>query len=468
MSSDQAEKPEGTGTQRPNGNVVAASGISKAYTLYRRSSERLLHLLMPWRSYPKFDALRDVTFHVRRGETVGIIGENGAGKSTLLQIIAGTIMPSDGGVVVSGRVAALLELGAGFEPDFTGRENVYLNGTILGLTRAQIEARMDDIIAFSELAEFVDRPVKTYSSGMFMRLAFSVAAHVDADVLIIDEALSVGDARFTQKCMRFLNDFKRKGSILFVSHDLGSVAGLCDRAIWLEHGSVKAEGDAGRICEQYVESLFRDKSSDVSDEDALPKPVFTAPNPSSQAVFKPNGQSTDIGGGSAPPLTAPGVTTCSPFNTTANSFGSGGGAVMDAGVWDAETGQRLLKMSDGQIVDLRIVVRADEAIDQPIFGFYIKDRLGQNLLGENSATDEASSVSLAPGEYVSASFRFAWPALATGSYALTVAIADGVMDDHIQRHWLHDAVIFDVISSSARHGLVGLNVSQVSIDRGAV
>lgn len=462
MSSNKSE------VSKPSDDVVVASSVSKAYTLYRRSSERLLHLLMPWRSYPKFDALKDVTFHVRRGETVGIIGENGAGKSTLLQIIAGTVMPSAGGVTVSGRVAALLELGAGFEPDFTGRENVYLNGTILGLTRAQIEERMDDIIAFSELSEFVDRPVKTYSSGMFMRLAFSVAAHVDADVLIIDEALSVGDARFTQKCMRFLNDFKRKGSILFVSHDLGSVAGLCDRAIWLEHGSVKAEGDAGRICEQYVESLFRDKPSDASDDDALPKSVFTAPNPSGQAVFKPSGQSTDIGGGSVPPLAATGITTCSPFNAAANSFGSGGAAVVDAGVWDAETGQRLPKMSDGQIIDLRIFVRADEAIDQPIFGFYIKDRLGQNLLGENSATDEALSVSLMSGEYVSASFRFAWPALATGSYALTVAIADGVMDDHIQRHWLHDAVIFDVISSSARHGLVGLNVSQVSIDRGAV
>ena len=468
MSSNQSGVTEATDGQKPSGHVISASSVSKAYTLYHRSSERLLHLLMPWRSYPKFHALKDVTFHVRRGETVGIIGENGAGKSTLLQIVTGTVMPSAGDVAVSGRVAALLELGAGFEPDFTGRENVYLNGTILGLSRVQIEERMDDIIAFSELAEFVDRPVKTYSSGMFMRLAFSVAAHVDADVLIIDEALSVGDARFTQKCMRFLKDFKRNGSILFVSHDLGSVAGLCDRAIWLEHGSLKAEGEAGRICERYVESLFRDESSDTPGQDKTPNPALTASSSSDQTAFQLNGQWAEIGGGSATPLAPPGVTTCSPFNSVANSFGSGGAVVVDAGVWDAETGQRLLKMSDGQIVDLRIFVRADEAVDRPIFGFYIKDRLGQNLLGENSATDSSSGASLAPGEHVSAGFRFAWPALATGSYALTVAIADGVMDDHIQRHWLHDAVIFDVISSSARHGLVGLNVSQISIDRGSL
>lgn len=463
-----------------SGYVITAVAVSKAYTLYRRSAQRLLHLLFPWKSYPSFDALRAVSFGVKRGETVGIIGDNGAGKSTLLQIITGTVTPTSGQVTVSGRVAALLELGAGFEPDFTGRENIYLNGTILGLSRSQLDDRLEDIIAFSELEEFIDRPVKTYSSGMYMRLAFSVAAHVDADVLIIDEALSVGDARFTQKCMRFLSNFKQSGSILFVSHDLGAVAGLCDRAIWLDHGRIQSEGEAGRICEQYVESLFRepdetetvpDPRLDIEpalDERAPPKPVFAALNSEDRIVFQPNGQSTDIAGGSASPLTAPGLTTCSSFNAAANSFGSGGAEVVDAGVWDVETEQRLLKISDRQIVDLRIIVRADEAIDRPIFGFYIKDRLGQNLLGENSATDAASSVSLAPGEHVSARFRFAWPALATGSYALTVAIADGVMDDHIQRHWLHDAVIFDVISSSARHGLVGLNVSQVSIDRGAV
>ena len=446
--------------------MVTARGLSKAYTLYKRSSERLLHLLLPWRTYPVFEALKDVSFHVRRGETVGIIGENGAGKSTLLQIVTGTILPTTGEVEISGRVAALLELGAGFEPDFTGRENIYLNGTILGLTRRQLDDRMNDIIAFSELEEFIDRPVKTYSSGMFMRLAFSVAAHVDADVLIIDEALSVGDARFTQKCMRFLNDFKQRGSILFVSHDLGAVAGLCDRAIWLEHGAVQAEGEAGRICEQYVESLFRDKPPE-SAEGVSERPT---PAQSDSAVadaqtnYALSGNSIEIGGGKSPPLTKPGITTCSSFSKSANSFGSGGARVVDAGLWDIQTGDRLKQVVDGQQVELRIIVLAEEDVERPIFGFYIKDRLGQNLLGENTVTDSAAMPSLSKGESMAACFQMRWPALMTGTYALTVAIADGVMDDHIQRHWMHDAVMFEVISSAVRHGLVGLDISRVTVD----
>ena len=468
MSSNATSKKGATESHAEGHHVISATQVSKAYTLYLRSSERLLHLLFPWRIYPNFVALKDVSFSVRRGETVGIIGENGAGKSTLLQIITGTVMLTSCEVAINGRIAALLELGAGFEPDFTGRENIYLNGTILGLTRSQLDNRIDDIIAFSELADFIDRPVKTYSSGMFMRLAFSVAAHVDADVLIIDEALSVGDARFTQKCMRFLNDFKRRGSILFVSHDLGAVAGLCDRAIWLDHGSVRAEGDAGRICEQYVESLFREPAPVAPNPEVIPSAPRSVPGPSDQIRFKPNGESTTIGGGSVPALASPGITTCSPFNTAANSFGSGSASVVDAGLWDVASGQRLSKVTDGQEVDLCIVVRADQLVERPIFGFYIKDRLGQNLLGENTSKDSVPNVSIASGECVAARFRFPWPALALGSYALTVAIADGSMDDHIQRHWMHDAVIFDVLSSSARHGMVGLQISRVVIDRGSV
>ena len=462
MSSDLAQTQD----------VVRVEKVSKAYTLYRRSSDRLLHLLMPWRTYPSFTALEEVSFRVRRGETVGIIGENGAGKSTLLQIITGTVMPTGGEAQVNGRVAALLELGAGFEPDFSGRENVYINGTILGLTRAGVEARMDDIIAFSELEEFIDRPVKTYSSGMFMRLAFSVAAHVDADVLIIDEALSVGDARFTQKCMRFLSDFKRKGSILFVSHDLGAVAGLCDRAIWLDHGQVRAEGEAGRICEQYVESLFVEPEDIAAAEgaDTHESPTL-APPPNTRIKTTPFNAaegSVQIAGGPLPPLAPPGMTVCSPFNPAANSFGIGGAKVVDASLLDAMTGQVLTQVSDGQTVDLQIVAEADAPVPRPIFGFYIKDRLGQNLLGENSFSDSETGFPMAPGDVAAIRFRFVWPALAKGTYALTVAIADGTMADHVQRHWLHDAIMFDVISTSARHGLVGLNITSVVVERGSL
>jgi len=191
------------------------------------------------RAIGEFLALNDVSFEVSRGETVGIIGRNGAGKSTLLQIVCGTLKPTSGFIETHGRIAAMLELGAGFNPEFSGRENIFLNGYIVGLTRQQIEARYDAICGFADIGEFIEQPIKTYSAGMAVRLAFAVMAHVDAQILVIDEALAVGDARFVQKCMRFLREFKERGTLLFVSHDTIAVSSLCDRAIWLDAGRVK-------------------------------------------------------------------------------------------------------------------------------------------------------------------------------------------------------------------------------------
>ena len=434
--------------------VVIAHGVAKSYTLYPRPADRLTHIFWPWKHYPTFEALKDVSFTVGRGETVGIIGQNGAGKSTLLQIVTGTIAPTKGDVRVSGRVAALLELGAGFEPDFTGRENIVLNGTILGLSERELAERTDAIIAFSELGEFIDRPVRTYSSGMFMRLAFSVAAHVDADLLIIDEALSVGDVRFTQKCLRFLKDFKQRGSILFVSHDLGSVTGLCDRAIWLDRGQIRAEGAAIKICEQYVASLF--------DGATINTPITHAPRTPAKEV---NGEIILLDDKAPPQGSRPGTTSVSAFNPNASSFGSGGATIVDAGLFSPADWQRLAQVIEGQEIDLKVVVQADVAVERPILGFYIKDRLGQFLLGDNSYWDTVSQPQIGAGERMAFRFRFEWPALARGTYTLTVALADGVMEDHIQRHWIHDAVIFEVLSSSARLALIGVQLRRVMVDR---
>jgi lipopolysaccharide transport system ATP-binding protein len=435
--------------------VVVARDIAKSYVLYPRPSDRLAHLFMPWRKYPSFDALKGVSFTVGRGETVGIIGQNGAGKSTLLQVVTGTITPSAGDVRVSGRVAALLELGAGFEPDFTGRENIMLNGTILGLSSRELRERTEAIIAFSELGGFIDQPVRTYSSGMFMRLAFSVAAHVDADLLIIDEALSVGDVRFTQKCLRFMKDFKQRGSILFVSHDLGAVTGLCDKAIWLDHGRIRGEGAAITVCEQYVASLFEGPAADV--------PVTHAPRETPREV---NGEMVLLDEEAPPRASKPGTTSISAFNPEGSAFGSGGAAIIDAGLFSISDGHRYSQVVEGQEVDLKVVVRADVAVERPIMGFYVKDRLGQFLLGDNSYWDTVPQPSMAAGERLAFRFRFRWPALARGTYTLTLGLADGIMENHIQRHWIHDAVIFEVLSSSARLALVGVQLKRVLVDRG--
>ena len=239
--------------------AIILQDVSKVFEIYDRPVHRLLQMLCRGRRrfYRSFEALHHIDLTIRKGECVGIVGRNGAGKSTLLQIIAGTLAPTTGSVRTCGRVAALLELGSGFNPEFTGRENVFLNAAILGLSDAEIRARYDDIVAFADIGDFIDQPVRNYSSGMVMRLAFAVIAHVDADILIVDEALSVGDAYFTQKCMRFLRQFIATKTLFFVSHDVAAINSLCTHAIFLERGRIKSAGDPKQITELYLEDIFQ-------------------------------------------------------------------------------------------------------------------------------------------------------------------------------------------------------------------
>src|SRR5438477_7832573 len=218
--------------------VISARGLGKAYRIYRHPEDRLKELVLRRRYHQDFWAVREVDLSVRAGETVGLIGRNGSGKSTLLQLICGTVRPTRGDFDVKGRIGALLELGAGFNPEFTGRENVWVNAAVLGLSDQAIAARFEAIAAFAGIGEYLDQPVKHYSSGMYARLAFAVCAHVDADILVVDEALSVGDAAFGQKCMRFIREFQKRGTVLLVSHDLPAVANVCSRVIRLDHGAV--------------------------------------------------------------------------------------------------------------------------------------------------------------------------------------------------------------------------------------
>jgi len=243
----------------PGGTAIVARGIGKRYMLYDRPHERLKHQLL-WRFGRRFGrefwALRDVTFDVGCGEAVGIVGRNGSGKSTLLHVIAGTLAPTVGRIDVAGRVAALLELGSGFNPEFTGRENVFLNGAILGMSRAEIARRFDEIAAFADIGEFLDHPVKTYSTGMFVRLAFAVAVSVEPDVLLIDEALAVGDLRFQMKCLDRLRALQQRGvTIVLVSHSVDQVKRFCARCLWLDAGRVVMDGPAGLVADRYAEYM---------------------------------------------------------------------------------------------------------------------------------------------------------------------------------------------------------------------
>lgn len=241
----------------PN-TAIKVQNVSKVYKLYDKPIDRLKESLsLSKKQYHKdFYALNDVSFEIKKGETVGIIGKNGAGKSTLLKIITGVLTPTSGHVHVNGRIASLLELGAGFNPEYTGIENIYLQGTLMGYSREEMEARVDDIVAFADIGDFVHQPVKMYSSGMFARLAFAVAINVDPDILIVDEALAVGDMNFQAKCMTAMDRIKQKGiTILFVSHDIGGVKSLCEKGVYIKNGQMVAHGKASDVAELYIKDM---------------------------------------------------------------------------------------------------------------------------------------------------------------------------------------------------------------------
>lgn len=427
--------------------AISVVDAGKCYLVYEKPEDRLRQAVfggaarMLGRPIPKyfreFWALQNVGFQIRRGETVGIIGRNGAGKSTLLQMICGTLTPSVGQVTVHGRVAALLELGAGFNPEFTGRENVHLNASILGLTDAEIEERFAAVAEFAGLGDFIDQPVKTYSSGMAVRLAFAVIAHVDADILIIDEALAVGDAFFVQKCMRFLRDFAERGTLLFVSHDSAAVLSLCDRAIWLDGGKLMQDGTPKAVSDAYLAKLYETAQG----PDSALRKVQEAPL---AALGRLEGAIETLGE----------ISYAHHEGTT--SFGAGGAEIRNVALLDA-MGNTLLGVEGGETVTLVVIVKAITELASPIVGFYIRDRLGQNLVGENTyLAYEGDHQFVAAGQTLQARFDFQMPYLLNGDYSICVAVADGTQTTHVQHHWVNDALIFKSYLRHGHRGLVGL------------
>ncbi|GAA4854045.1 ABC transporter ATP-binding protein [Luteimonas vadosa] len=438
--------------------AIRIESVFKCYQVYGKPHDRLKQAVLPHahralgrpqrKYFDEFWALRGVSFEVVRGQTVGIIGRNGSGKSTLLQIVCGTLAPTAGNVDIDGRVAALLELGSGFNPEFTGRENVYLNGSVLGLTREQIDQRFEDIELFADIGDFMDQPVKTYSSGMVVRLAFAVIAHVDAEILVIDEALAVGDAAFTQKCMRFLRAFKKKGTILFVSHDAASVLNLCDRAIWMHQGQIRMKGSAEEVSNAYLEFTAQEVYGDSL---------------KLHAIRESRGE-VDLEPAPVPPSAGEDETHLEFFDNIANSDGweSGAARIERVEMHDA-SGNPCGVLRGGEKVHLRIRARCEAALASPIIGFFVKDKLGQSLFGDNTY-GHGAPVAAEAGSTLEASFTFHLPMLPNGTYSMTVAIADGDPFNHVQHHWLHDALLINVASGKLRYGLVGIPFDRVSLD----
>ncbi|WP_034410534.1 ABC transporter ATP-binding protein [Derxia gummosa] len=446
--------------------VIEVEGLCKNFEVYATPRDRLKQLLLPPVQrmlgmpagvyHSKFPALSDVGFSVSRGETFGIVGRNGSGKSTLLQILCGTLAPSSGRVRVKGKVAALLELGAGFNPEFSGRENVYMNGRLFGLNTAQIDDRFDRIAAFADIGDFIDKPVKTYSSGMYVRLAFAVIAHVDADILVVDEALSVGDAYFVQKCMRFLRGFMEHGTLLFVSHDIAAVTTLCSSALLLERGRVAQVGSPKSVITHYLENLVAEsqdisaarQAEPIADEAAEDSADFTDMR---ERFINHSPLRNDI--------------ELLPFRVGAESFGAGGARIVDCCVRDAASRKRLDWVVGGEMVQLLIGADALANLEAVIFGFDFKDRLGQTIFGDNTyLTYRLEPRRARAGERIEAVFEFRMPLLPVGDYAISVAIATGSQEAHVQQHWIHDAVILRSQASRVCFGQVGIPMRNIEIN----
>ncbi|BFG74350.1 ABC transporter ATP-binding protein [Paraburkholderia terrae] len=452
-----------------SGNLaIEASGISKGFFSYERPADRLkksmfgvaarLSPLAAVRGAAHdraealsnvFWALHDVSFTVAAGETVGIIGRNGSGKSTLLQIVCGTLAPTAGTIAVNGRVAALLELGSGFDVEYTGRENIYLNAQLYGLSRLQIDERYEDIVSFAEIGDFIDQPVKTYSSGMFVRLAFAVIAHVDADILVIDEALAVGDAFFNQKCFRFLHEFKKRGTILFVSHDTSTIKKLCSRVVWIDQGRVMSQGEPDEVCTAYLEAHYSASSAARSNEWRSEAGNRVPSLDERRELINASSLRNDI--------------EVLGFNRRSQAFGTGGAQIADVALVD-EMKRRLTWVVGGELATLQVCVVAGESLASPIVGFFLKNEKGQDLFGNNTfAAYMERPVRCRPNDVLCAEFSFVMPVLPVGNFSINVAVAEGTQYNHVQLHWIHDALPLKVHASRVQYSLIGVPMLHLGV-----
>ncbi len=436
--------------------AIKVENLTKSYKLYSSPLDRLKELVHPFRKkyHHDFNALNNISFEIKRGETVGIIGKNGSGKSTLLKLITGVLTPTSGRVTVNGKVSALLELGAGFNPELTGVENVYFSGMIAGFTREEMDRKLDDILSFADSGEYVYQPVKSYSSGMLVRLAFAVVAHVDADILIVDEALSVGDAFFVQKCMRFLRKFMEKGTVLFVSHDIGAVLSLCQTAVWIDFGKIRANGIAKKVADSYMRDVI--ERGQINSISPNREPLLD----NISAIKKehdPDVNKVIVEGEGRVRTDFSHMKVISVFNPDVESFGIGDAEILSVSLKDVHD-KTIHSVNGGDNIRFHIVVKAHRDIDSVIVGCFIRDRLGQTIAGDTTEPWLGCEIiSIPSGVEMDFVFEMMMPHFPTGTYTVSAAIAEGtVMEGHVQHHFFNEALAFECHSSSIRFGLAGI------------
>lgn len=412
--------------------MVKITNLTKSYRLYDDPKDRVKETFsITGKKYSReFKALDGITIDVKKGETVGIIGTNGAGKSTLLKIITGVLSPTSGDVQINGKIAALLELGAGFNQEYTGLQNIYLNGRIMGYTKKQMDTKIQNIIEFADIGDFINQPVKTYSSGMFARLAFAVSINVEPDILIVDEALSVGDLFFQNKCFRKFEELKKKGvTILFVSHDIASVRQMCSRVLWIDHGIQKKFDDCELVCDMYMDEKRKSmnegvtvttrKSNEMPFEDSDGKRTF----PSLQ--YKSSKLMSDK------------FKFLSCFITDSN-----GSVTTDMQV-DCE-------------YQVHIAIEFYENMDNLILGFVFENNKGLPIYDINNYINQHQTWSGKKGCVTEITFQYTLPRLMKGMYVVSVALAQGTQERHIMLTWLHGVLEVQILNE-------GYNSSYIEI-----
>jgi lipopolysaccharide transport system ATP-binding protein len=412
--------PLGLQFQLVSAVAVEFSSVSKSYPIYAKPGDRLKELatLNRRKFHQDYWALRNVSCTVNRGETFCIVGENGCGKSTLLQICAGILQPTSGAVMVNGRIAALLELGSGFNPEFSGRENVYLSAAVLGFSSVEIDRKFKAIQDFAEIGDFIDQPVKTYSSGMVVRLAFAVAINVDPEILLVDEALAVGDLYFRQRCLRKVHELRAHGvTILFVSHSMAEVKALGDRALWLRHGEVAAIGATEGVVTKFMAAMAEKDAEYQAGE-----------NPSAESHGSMISMPSEI---------------IEEIPNVDHRFGNGRGEILGIRVCNT-SGQRLHLLEPDSTIVVRVSVRAKVNLNRPIVGVMIRDQRGFDLAGANTESEGQILPPMAAGEIRTVDFYLDIPTIYSTSLSFSPAVADGTIERFAICDWIDNALVLEM------------------------
>ncbi len=419
--------------------AIKVENVDKVYKIYKNASDRLKEAVHPFHKvyHRPFYALNNISFEVEKGETVGIIGTNGSGKSTILKIITGVIQPSNGRVQVDGKVSALLELGAGFDEEYTGIENIYMNGSILGYTREEMDVKKEEILDFADIGDFVYQPVKTYSSGMLVRLAFALAINVEPEILIIDEALAVGDAFFQAKCFHKLEDIKNNGTtILFVSHDIISVKKMCSRVLWLDNGIMREIGEANAVCEKYMSAQI--ERTNKENEKILSQLDLKEENKDIREEKEKV---------SFPRLVS---------ETAEAVSGTGKVNILSFYIKDNEGNETKLIKTEKEY-KFGVVAEFKESLEHVIFGFELENLRGVRVFGINNFMQQKAIPRMEAGKICEVSFTLVLPKICKGEYLVTPAVSSGTQSSHVVQHRVHNCETIYVEND-------GYNIALIELD----